>query len=92
MPLVFHLKPETAKKLSFRVPWGGVVYGFINSAHALREKLGLGSNITDVAISDWDGRFMLIFETENETDSVAFNVEEKDVIKLLSECRRPTKM
>ena len=92
VPLVFHLRPETAKKLTFKVPWGGVVYGFINSAHRLREKLGLGSNITDVAISDWDGRFMLIFETENETDSVAFNVEEKDVIKLLNECRRPTEM
>ncbi len=92
VPLVFHLKPETVKKISLKVPWGGVVYGFINSAPAIKEKLGLNSNIADVAISDWDGRFMLIFETENGADSVAFNVEEKDVIKLLEECRRPAEM
>lgn len=92
VPLVFHLKPGTVKKLSFKVPWGGVVYGFINSAPALKEKLGLGSKITDVTISDWDGRFMLIFETKNEKDSVAYNIEGKDVIKLLNECRRPIEM
>lgn len=92
VPLVFHLKPETVKKLEFRVPWGGIVYGFANSAAALKEKLGLASPITDITVSDWDGRFMLIFETESETDSVAFNVEETDVIKLLNECRRPAEM
>lgn len=92
VPLVFHLKPETVKKLTFKVSWGGIIYGFVNSALALKEKLGLGSAIIDITVSDWDGRFVLIFETENETDSVAFNVEETDVIKLLNECRRPAEM
>ena len=92
VPLVFHLKPETVKKLTFRVPWGGIIYGFVNSASRLREKLGFNSAITDITVSDWDGRFVLIFETENEADSAAFNVEEADVIKLLSECRKPAEM
>lgn len=35
---------------------------------------------------------MLIFETENEADSIAFNVDRKDVIRLLNECRRPAEM
>ncbi len=92
VPLIFHLKSETVKKLSFEVPWGGVVYGFANSSQQTEQKLGLGSPITDITVSDWDGRFMLIFETENEADSIAFNVDEKDVIKLLNECRRPAEM
>ena len=33
--------------------------------------------------------FMLIFEAENEADSVAFNVAGEDVVKMLNECRRP---
>ena len=92
VPLVFHLKPEMVKKLTFKVPWGGIVYGFVNSASKLKEKLGLNSAITDITVSDWDGRFVLIFETESEADSVAFNVEKADVIKLLSECRKPAEM
>ncbi len=92
VPLVFHLKPKTVKKLSIKVPWGGVVYGFVNSASSVKKKIGLNSNIADIAISDWDGRFVLIFETENEADSVAFNVAEDDVLKLLNECRRPAEM
>ena len=90
VPLIFHLKPETVEKLSFRVPWGGIIYGFANSAAALKEKLGLSSKIVDITVSDWGDSFMLIFETEEETDSVAFRVEEGDVLKLLEECRRPT--
>ena len=92
VPLIFHLKPETVKKLSFKVPWGGVVYGFANSSQRIEQKLGLGSRIIDITVSDWDGRFMLIFETENEADSIAFNVDRKDVIRLLNECRRPAEM
>ena len=92
VPFIFHLKSETVKKLSFKVPWGGVVYGFANSSQRIEQKLGLGSRIIDITVSDWDGRFMLIFETENEADSIAFNVDGKDVIRLLNECRRPAEM
>ena len=92
VPLIFHLKSETVKKLSFKVPWGGVVYGFANSSQRIEQKLGLGSRIIDITVSDWDGRFMLIFETENEADSIALNVDGKDVIRLLNECRRPAEM
>ena len=92
VPLIFHLKSETVKKLAFKVPWGGVVYGFANSAQQTEQRLGLNSHITDITVSDWDGRFMLIFEDENEADSVAFNVAGEDVVKMLNECRRPAEM
>lgn len=88
-PLEFHLKPETAKKLPFKVPWGGVVYGFVHSKKEIKERLGIKSNITGVTLSDWDGRFVLIFETENEVDTAAYNVSESDVLKLLNECNKP---
>lgn len=88
-PLEFHLKPETVKKLSFKVPWGGVVYGFVHPKAEIKERLGLASDITSITISDWDGRFVLIFETANEADAAAYNVSEKDVLKLLEECCKP---
>lgn len=89
VPLVFHLSQETVKKLPFKVQWGGIIYGFINGAPALKKKLGLASAITDVTVSDWDTGFVLIFETLNEADSAAFNVSAKDVLTLLENCRRP---
>lgn len=88
-PLEFHLKPETVKKLSFKVPWGGVVYGFVRPKAEIKERLGLASDITCVTVSDWDGRFVLIFETVHDADTVAFNVSEKDVLRLLEECYKP---
>lgn len=89
LPIEFHLKPETVKKLSFKVPWGGVIYGFVHPKEKIKERLGLRSDITEVTVSDWDGRFVLIFETVNEVDTAAFNVAENDVIRLIEECRRP---
>lgn len=88
-PLEFHLKPETVKKLSFKVPWGGTLYGFVHPKAAIKERLGLKSDITCVTVSDWDGRFVLIFETENEADAAAYNVSQNDVIKLLENCCKP---
>ncbi len=90
-PLEVHLKPETAAKLSFEVPYGGVLYGFVHPREAIRQRLGLPSPITDVTISDWDGRFVLIFETQNEADALALNVSGADVLRLLESCRRPPK-
>lgn len=92
VPLEFHLKPETVKKLSFKVPWGGVVYGFVHPKTEIKERLGLKSDITCVTISDWDGRFVLIFETENEADAAAYNVSENDVLKLINECCKQTEL
>ena len=89
VPLEFHLKPQTIKKLSFKVPWGGVVYGFVRPKNEIKERMGLASDITFVTVSDWDGRFVLIFETVNEADAVAYNVSEKDVLTLLEECCKP---
>lgn len=89
VPLEFHLKPETVKKLSFKVPWGGIIYGFVRPKAQIKERLGLASDITTVTVSDWDGRFVLIFETVNEADAAAYNVSEKDVLKLLEECCKP---
>lgn len=88
-PLEFHLKPKTVKKLSFNVPWGGVLYGFVRPKAEIRKRVGLASDITCVTVSDWDGRFLLIFETANEADTVAYNVNEKDVLRLLEECCKP---
>ena len=90
IPLEFHLKPKTVKKLSFHIPWGGMIYGYVHPKKEIQSKLGIKSEIKSAAISDWDGRFVLIFETENEADSIAYNISGNDVIRLLESCRHPS--
>lgn len=89
IPLEFHLKPESVKKLSFSVPWGGVIYGFTRPRAEFEQKLGVRSRITGATVSDWDGQFVLIFETADETESAAFRVSASDVWLLLEGARRP---
>lgn len=89
IPLQFHLKNRTIKKLSFNVPWDGVLYGYVHPKSAIKEKLGIESEITSVTIADWDDSYALIFETVGDSEDKAFYVSGDDVITLLENCRRP---
>ena len=88
IPLEIQLKKKSMKKLSFNVPWDGILYGFVRGKEILREKTGLTFPIRSITISDWDGHFVLIFETENAHQVAAFYVKSDDVIYLLENCRR----
>lgn len=89
VPLEVQLQPKTAAKLSFYVPWDGILYGFIRGKEALRKKLGFSLPLLSATISDWNGKFVLIFETEKPDQTAAFRISEKDVLYLLEHCRRP---
>lgn len=89
IPLEIQLQSKTAEKLSFYVPWDGVLDGFIKGKEALRQKLGLTLPIQSATISDWDEGFVLIFETAQVSQTAAFKINEKDVLYLLENCRRP---
>lgn len=88
MPIEFHLKKKSVSKLSFKVPWDGVLYGYVRGRRQMQEKLGLSDKITNVTIADWDDRFVLIFDTEKSTGAAAFYISGEDVLLLLENCRR----
>lgn len=50
IPLEIQLQSKTAEKLSFYVPWDGVLDGFIKGKEALRQKLGLTLPIQSATI------------------------------------------
>ncbi len=89
VPLTIQLQPKTVEKLSFCVPWDGVLDGFVRGKEQLRQKLGLTLPIQSITISDWDEGFALIFETASASQTAAFKINEKDVLYLLENCRRP---
>ena len=89
IPLEIQLQSKTVEKLSFYVPWDGVLDGFVRDKELLRQKLGLTLPIQSVTISDWSEGFVLIFETANASQTAAFRINEQDVLYLLENCRRP---
>lgn len=89
IPIEFQLKHNTADKLSFSVPWDGVLYGFVHPKSQIMQRLGAKAQPTKLTVADWDDSFALIYETANPKDTGAFYVSGDDVIKLLEECRRP---
>ena len=40
-----HMKHKSKSKLSFKTPWDGIIYGCARDKRALKEKLGLKSDI-----------------------------------------------
>ena len=89
MPLEIQLQTKTAEKLSYHVPWDGVLDGFVRGREPLRQKLGLSLPIQSATISDWNEGFVLIFETADAAETAAFRISEQDVLNLLENCRRP---
>lgn len=83
-----HLKPKSGKKLSFPLPWDGIIYGCARSKQAMKEKLQLTSNIAKAFITDWDSKFLLLFELADGSELPAAYVSELDVLMLLENCRR----
>lgn len=88
LPVAITLKKETAAKLSFDVPWDGMIYGFARSKFRLQEKLGMKNIPAMAAINDWEIKFVLVFEEENPKETRAFEIETSEVIDLLENCRR----
>lgn len=82
------LKPPARALLHFTVPWDGDLYGCARGKVELQKKLKLTSNISKIYIQDWDDRFLVLFELENNVGYYAVYVPTEDVIYLLENCRR----
>ena len=83
-----HLRKGTAKKLSFKVPWVGDLFGCLRGAKELKKLLATKNDIESVALTDCDDGFLLIFDTTDRGESVTFSVTQQEVINLLENCRR----
>ncbi len=88
LPVAITLKKGTAEKLSFDVPWDGMIYGFVRGKFQIQEKLGMKNVPKSAAINDWETNFVLVFEDENPKETKAFEIDSSDVIYLLENCTR----
>lgn len=88
LPVAITIKKTAAAKLSFNIPWDGMVYGFVRNKFDLKEKLGMKEVPLSAVLNDWDGHFLLVFESGDRADTRTFEVVEKEVIDLLENCRR----
>lgn len=83
-----HLKQAERKKLSFPTPWDGILYGCARGKQAVKEKLALTAEIKTAYITDWDDKFLLLFELRDSTEVPAAFVSAGDVLYLLENCWR----
>lgn len=88
LPVEIEFKRKNKKLLSFKVPWDGMIYGCVRNKNTIQKKLGLVREVKIISLTDWDDRFVLVFETENDKDTQAFYITTEEVVKLLENCRR----
>lgn len=86
IPAEIQISKEFARKLSFNVPWDGLLYGFVRRKRELEAEVMEG--IDKIYIQDWDDRFLLLFENPERHEEKAFFVTCEEVIELLENCRR----
>lgn len=82
------LKKNMRKKLSFKTPWDGIIYGCARSKQELKDKLGLESDIKMAYIVDWDDKFLIMLELSNSKEKPIVYVSGSDVAELLENCIR----
>lgn len=62
-----------------------MLYGFARIKPLIREKFG--AEAVKIYINDWEVKFILVFELENEKEK-AFYIKQEEVIELLENCCR----
>lgn len=88
LPVEIQLKKTFAKSLSFKVPWDGLLYGFVRGKKDIAEKLGDFVAVKLISLQDWEHSFLLLFEGEDKGAEKAFFVSADDVRELLENCLR----
>lgn len=88
IPVDIHLGPNTVSKLSFPVPWDGDMFGCLRGKESLKKALKTNAQILSISLSDWDDKFLLIFNTEDVMETLAFYVTGEEVVSLLENCMR----
>lgn len=87
IPVEIHTKPPFTKSLSFNVGWDGIIYGYVRGKKDISAKLGVTPKIAKITVTDWDDRFLMVFEG-SENEEIPFFVSNDEVRDLLETCRR----
>ena len=85
IPVEIMLKKETAKKLSFKVPRDGMVYGFARIKPKVKEIFA--AEDAKLFINDWDDKFVMVFELDGKIEK-AFFITADEIVYLLENCMR----
>ena len=85
IPVEIMLKKDTAKKLSFKVPRDGMLYGFARIRPTVKERFGAENAM--MYINDWDDKFVVVFDLGSNVEK-AFFVTSQEVVDLLENCIR----
>lgn len=88
----FVAKDSFLKKLNFKAPWDGHLFGYYRITGDLIPILEKGNiNPNDdfyIYLVDWDKSFLLSFETDNRENEIVFFVDTLKVKTLLENCLR----
>ena len=87
IPVEIHTKPPFTKSLSFHVGWDGIIYGYVRGKKEISAKLGETLKIAKITVTDWDDRFLMMFEGY-EKEEISFFVSSDEVRELLETCLR----
>ncbi len=82
------LKKDFAKKLNFKTPWDGELYAFVNCKKVLFKTTGY-DNTKKITISEWDEKFVVIFEDNNVHEEPIYSIDKVEFKHLLENCRKP---
>jgi hypothetical protein len=85
IPVEITLKKENAKRLCFKAPSDGLLYGFARIRPKVNELFG--AQKAKLFINDWDDKFVMVYELD-EKDEKAFFITIDEVLDLLEKCRR----
>ncbi len=88
IPVSIDLKKGFSKELSFKIPWDGELYGFVRNKSEIFKNID-SDKAVKLTISNWDNKFILIFEDEKGNPDKVFSVSKADIVKMLEECMKP---
>lgn len=83
-----HMKHNLKSKLSFKVPWDGIIYGCARGKKNIAESLNLKSEIKTAFLIDWDDKYLFLLELENQDEVPVMYVNSTDILTLLENCSR----
>lgn len=83
------LKDKFRKKLSFKTPWLGQLYGYAfitNKMAELLKKNDIDYHNIKVNLNDWDNRFVLSITDPINMKEIQLSCEQIEVLELLEWC------
>ncbi len=90
LTVMLDLKKDVSKKLSYKIPWGGELYGFVRNKREIYKNIG-NDTVTKLTISDWGTHCIIVFEDDKGKEGPVFSVSKEEIVELLEKCMRPNK-